>query len=476
MIHVTDPIDRFLTALESGKVKGETDFMLYDITTRKTEVFHDENMITGAIGKIFKSNYGGLMNLNSFLPVRSMLGGIMLFNQALTESTENVFPPCRSSNRLVGHAGQTAHSSASSTRGNPNAAASWVHADDGQVRFAWDFALEQANDGPINSCALTHPEAGDAGLYPDGTLPLMKAVGNAVTGVNRCTYDAIGGSTWNRARALTLPMYIDSDGYGRSVWINGTNFEEVKVRHPFVKAELIEGPTMYGSANFTEVSSRTATLSRTFTGGYIMIGQDDSNYYVMERDSADNTKLYLDIVDKSDMTVTTSNITIAGATLARPQLTMSQAFNGIVSDGFIYWVSGSNAKTFVKIDISTPANIEVLDTNMAADINQDQMPITKTAGLILGQNYLINDDTVYPIALRNLISDDRYGYSIAANYDNSPLFYHNLSLNYSSSYYQISAGGLLFLPYLASVNNLQNPVDKNANKTMRVQYTLSIVG
>lgn len=476
MIHVTEPIDRFLTALESGKVKGETEFLLYDVRTNKTEVYRDSNMITGAIGKIFKSNYGGLMNLNSCLPVRSMLGGIMLFNAALTESTENVFPPCRSSNRLVGHAGQTAHSSASSTRGNPNAAASWVHADDGQVRFAWDFALEQANDGPINSCALTHHEAGDAGLYPDGTLPLIKTVGQVISGVNRCTWDAIGGSTWNRARALTLPMSIESNGYGLSVWINGTTFEEIKVRHPFVKAELIEGPTMYGSDNFSEVSSRTATLSRTFTSGYTMIGQDASNYYVMERDSADNTKLYLDIVDKSDMSVTSSTITIAGATLARPQLTMSQMFNGIISDGNIYWISGANAKTFVRINIATPADVEILTTNMTNDISQDLMPISKTAGLIMGHNYLINDDTVYPVAVRNLLSDERYGFSIAANYDNSPLFYQNVSLNNSSSYYQISAGGLLYLPYLASVNNLNNPVDKNANKTMRVQYTLSITG
>lgn len=475
MIQVTEPIDRFLTALESGKVKGETEFILEDVVTKKRETYKDSNMITGAIGKLMKSNYGGLMNLNSFLPIRSIMGGIFLFNQALTESTENIFPPCLGDNRLVGHAGQTSHSSGSSTRGNPNGAASWVHPEDGQVRFAWDFALEQANDGPINSCALTTPEAGDSGLYPDATLPILKSVGNVVQDVNRCTWSAIGGSTWNRARASTLPMSIDSDGFGRAVWVNGDEFEEMKVRHPFIRAELIEGPAMYGSDNFTIVSSRTATLSRTFTAGYTMIGQDSDNYYVMERASNSDATLYVDIVDKSDMSVTSKTLTIAGATLARPSLSMSQMFNGIVSGGCIYWISGSDAKTFVRINIETPADILVLDSNMTNNISLDHMPVTGSDGLIAGQNFLINDDTVYPCAVRSVLSDDRLGYSVVANYNNSPLFYQNLSMNNSSDYYRISAGGVLFLPALLTVNNLGDPIDKNANKTLRVQYTLTIV-
>lgn len=477
MIQITEPMDRFLAALEAGKVKGETDFFLYDVTTRKNERIHSENMITGAIGKIFKSNYGGLMNMCSMLPEKSLLGGIMLFNQALTESAENIFPPCRATNRLVGHAGQTSHSSASSTRGNPNGTASWVHPDDGQVRFAWDFALEQANDGPINSCALTHPEAGDAGLYPDGTLPILKMFGIRLDGVNVCALDVIGGTTWDKARASQFPMSIDSDGYGRAIWISGTTFEEMKIRHPFNKAELIEGPAMYGSANFTVVSSRTATLSRTFTDKYYMVAQDASNYYVMERASNSDTTLYVDIIDKSDMSVTSQTITIAGATLARPQLYMSCMYNGIVSDGNIYWVSGANAKTFVRINMATPADIEVLDTNMTANLDLSMMPIVSAAGLVAGRNFLINDDTVYPCAVHGRLDNTNHqGYSSLANADNSPLFYENECYNDSGVYLRIGSGGIMWLPYLASVNNLENPVDKNANKTMRVQYTLTITG
>lgn len=475
MLQITEPIDRFLIALETGKIKGEADLILEDIETHRREVFHEENMVTSAIGKIMKSNYAGLMAMNSLLPVRTLLGGVFLFNQRLTESADNIFPLCKGYNRLVGHAGQTSHSSGSSTRGNPNGAASWVHPEDGQVRFAWDFAPEQANDGPINSLALTHPGAGDCGLYPDGTLPLIRNIGRPISGVNVVATRTLGGFSWTRQRASQFPITIDSDCYGRSIWISGTTFEEMTVRHPLGLAELIEGPAMYGEDNFTIVSSRTATLSRTFATNYIQVAQDESNYYVMERAENSLTTLYVDVISKTDMSVTSKTITISGATLARPAMRMSCMNNGIVSDGSIYWISGSNAMTFVRINIETPADIEVLETKMNSDIVLTMQPIIQADRLICGRNFLVNDDTVYPITQFSRMSSASYdGYASAANYNGSPVFYENESLNNDETGGTIGSGGLLFLPYLATVNNTSDPIDKTANKMLRVQYTLSI--
>lgn len=476
MLQIIEPIDRFLMAMKTGKMKGEADLILEDIRTHRREVYHEENMITDAVGKIFASNYGGLMGLNAMLPVRNLLGGVFLFNQQLTESASNMYPACRADNRLVGHAGQTSHSSASTTRGNPNGAASWIHPEDGQVRFAWDFAPEQANDGPINSLALTHPEAGDCGLYPDGSLPLIKMVGQALTDVNVVGCTTLGGSSWTRQRASQFPIYIDSDGYGRSIWISGTTFEEMKVRHPFNMAELIEGPAMYGEDNFTVVSSRTATLSRSFSANYTQVGQDDSYYYVMERAESSSTTLYLNIISKSDMSVTSSTITVAGVTLARPLMKMSCMTNGIVSGGNIYWLSGSDSKTFVRINIATPADVEVLETNMSQAIDLTMQPITKTAGLVAGRNFLINDDTVYPTVANGLLSGTTFqGFSCASAFNGSPLHYENESADQTADYNKIGSGGLLYMPYLATINNTSDPIDKNANKSLRVQYTLTIV-
>ena len=479
MLKITDPIDRFINALELGKVKGETEIILENVVTKKRETFHDENMITGALAKLFKSNYGGMVNVNDFLPVKDMIGGIFLFNQALTESESAIWPAAKNVNRLVGHAGQTTHSTASTTRGNPNGAASWVHPSDGQVRFAWDFALEQANDGPINSCALTHPEAGDCGLYPDGTLPLLKPFGQMISGVTWMGGNTAGGYSWTRARAAQYPIAIDSDGYGLAIWIDGTTFEELKVRHPYIKAELIEGPGMNGSDNYTIIDSRTATLSRTFTANYTVVAQDDSNYYVMERAENDSTVIYLNTISKSDMTVTSSTITVAGATLARPVMRLSALSNGIVSGGNIYWLSGSDAKTFVRINIATPADVEVLDSNMVNNISLDQMPITKSAGLILGRNFLINGDTVYPVQERAMLAGpgniNSRGFECMVNGDGSPLFHENMTAWTDTDLTSISSCACLYLPHLISANNLSNEVNKNANKTMRVQYTLSIV-
>ena len=65
MLQIIEPIDRFLMAMKTGKMKGEADLILEDIRTHRREVYHEENMITDAIGKIFASNYGGLMAVPS---------------------------------------------------------------------------------------------------------------------------------------------------------------------------------------------------------------------------------------------------------------------------------------------------------------------------------------------------------------------------------------------------------------------------
>ena len=468
--------DKFIDALRHGKLKGRTRIIMEDIVTRRRIIREDDNMITSALQKIFDTNVLGMMNFNSMIPIKNIMGGCFLFWDELTESAGNIFPPSQSSNKLTGHAGQTTHQSQSRTRGNPNGIASYVDAANGQVRFAWDFSLEQGN-GQISCVSLVHPEAGDCGLYPDGSLPLYKTFGNVISQVNQFAADSLGDYTYNERWSKTVPMSINSNGDGLCVYLSGNSFKENVVRHPWVRTSLIEAIPFNDDDNFTVVSSRTATLSRSFDWEYSLIGQDDNYYYIMERDSSTSTRLYLNIVSKSDFTVTASTIDISGATLARQQGRKNQVNNGIVSNGYIYWVSGDDAKTFVRINIQTPADTDVLTSYMTDSISLRDQPVTRTAGLVLGRNYLINGDYVYPVADRANRSGDNN--RVAENdgmalFNNSPLIVQTATQYADSTYSRVSNGGVLYLPALLTINNLSQPVTKTENRTCRVEYTLTI--
>ena len=149
-----------------------------------------------------------------------------------------------------------------------------------------------------------------------------------------------------------------------------------------------------------------------------------------------------------------------------------------MSGGFIYWVSGSDAKTFVRINIQTPADTTVLTSYLTGNISFAMQPVTRTAGLVLGRNYLINGDYVYPVAARERRTDDNNLPTCESDalYKNGPMIVQSGSLYDDATYNYFSRGGVLYLPALLSINNLQNPVTKSNNRTMRVEYLLTLTG
>lgn len=477
----TEKLTRAFASGSMPEIKGKTRITLTEESTGKKELYEDSNMITNAISRIFKSNMLGLTDYYSsnFIPTRNLFGGCMLFSNPLTEDPDNIWPVNQNVSAMTANAGQTPHSSASPTRGNPDGVSSETTGD--HIKMVWNWSTSQGN-GPISCVCLTSSAAGDCGILPDGSLPLVRSTGLAFNDINIFQTNTLGDNNLTRSRALALPISIDSDGNGISLYLSGGNsLEEITTCHAWVTAPLIEGNKThpYTYPNYRELGSRTATLSRTFTANYTMIAQDSTNYYVMERDSGNNKKLWLDIVAKSDMSVTGTSLTItdAGITLARPTVPHTAIYNGIVSGGSIYWISGSDAKKFVRINISNVADVEELGSNLASNISVVQTPIVLSDGLIVGKNYLINADKIYPITGRSARSSssgrtESIYYDTIANY-NGP---HMLQSGYrgdSMSYEYSCQAGLLVLPYLATINNLQNPVTKGNTKSMTLEYVLT---
>lgn len=470
--------ERIARAFISGStpdIKGKTRITLTDIRNGSREVFEDENMITNAVANVYNSNYLGVTDYYSMMPIWHMFGGIMCFSQTLPENANSFYPPNNSVAIMTANAGQTAHSTASTTRGNPDGTLTQITND--KITLAWQWGPNQGN-GTIACCCLTHQQAGDCGLLPDGTLPLLKSTGRNIDNINCYSAYASNDGTYNRARAIAMPVSLDNDGNGISLYCDGTSLEEIIVAHSWVSAMLLEGNTTLPqeSNNYREISTRTATLSRTFSSGYTMIAQDASNYYVMERDSGSSNKLYVDVVSKTDMTVTAKTLSNLGVTLARPSLARPQIYNGIVSNGSVYWLSASDSAKFVRVNINNTADVEELTSNMPSAISQAQSPIVLNDGLILGRNFLVNGSRVYPVTARTGRSgnnNESVTYDIIANYKGGPHMLQTGNQNNTDTYNYDVQAGVLALPYLASINNLNSAVTKQNTKAMLIEYELT---
>lgn len=461
--------EKMYNLLNAGKVKGKTRIILEDLNGHRI-IIEDHNMMTAAIPKIFESNYHGIIDFHNFEPLRQLVGGIFLFRDPLTESANSIYPPSQVVNKLTANAGQTPHSTDDPTRGNPNGSATVIDQATGKIKFVWDWSLEQGI-GEISAAALTHQNFGDCGLYPRGSIAL--AIGNtfSVSGVNTHT-ETNFGLYYDEEKSKRFPLSINTLGLGLCVWVSGSTFKENTVRHPWVKPSLIEGCATNNNGNYTILSTRTATLTRTFSSGYVMVGQDDDNYYIMERDSATATRLYCDVVSKSDFSVSGLVLNIA-ENLARPSVSNAIVNNGIVSGGYIYWISGTDSKTFVRINIVNPADTEILSSSMTDNISLRSSPVVLSDGLILGRNYLVNGDNIYPVLNRLTYDQNTDWIEVISKYNNSPLVFSmpNTSAEYNAR--NITSGGVL-VPYLATVNNLSGaPVRKNSTQTMRCEYELT---
>lgn len=462
------------------EIKGSTKITLTDPKTGAREVYQDENMVTNAISRIYNSNYLGVTDYYNYIPMLQFFGGVFCFAQPLTEDANNMWPANQSISAMTANAGQTPYSGPNPTRGNPDGGSTVV--TDDHIRFVWEWGMSKGS-GSISCVCLTHQLAGDCGLLPDGSMPLINTTGRALPNINSYTADLIDNQDLSRARCIAMPVTLDNNGMGLSLYFDGTSLEEITVAHSWVTSCLLEtNKTMpLDSSNYREISSRTATLSRTFDTGYTFLAQDESYYYIMERDASAPNKLYINEIDKSDFSVNGYALDSLGVNMARTSANNPSRYCGIVSGRNVYWISNTNAKNFVRINLDNTADVEELTTNLTSNISMQQTPFIMSDGLILGRNYLINGSTVYPVTARTPRKDgsgssyEMVAYDIFAKYKNGPHVLQSGHTWTGSTYNRCGQGGVLALPYLATINNLTTPVTKTNSKAMQIEYTLTEV-
>ena len=462
------------------KLHGHTKIILTDVKTGEKEVVEKDNLVTGAVAQLFAQNVFGAKNYDEMTPLRDMFGGVMCFEDVLDVSDTLVAND--DSNALIAHAGQTSHSSASTTRGNPNGVLSEEIAGGKGYKFVWDFSTSQGN-GTISSLSLTHKWLGDIGLKPVA----------AVTGEtllfdnsNKTKIFQDGGTypTFDQAYHCLLSVdFENSTGLHAYLADESANTTLVitEIEASFLKQGVNES---LGECKVLDTHTITLTRAYRARNSAVCADLDNNKIYVINLGTSAGHTINIDVIDTTTWTATAQTITEASMDLGffnnYTEATAGVINKVIVSNGYLY-VPNDTYRSFYKVNLSNAADITLLTSTLTEDINLHMCGMTEVSeGLIYGANFIINGGNVYPSQfveanLKSATSSRQWQYR-------KPVIrflrvgewfewvYENDS-DYGAKYYLASG---FALGYLGTIQNLDNAVTKTNDKTMQIQYSLTI--
>ena len=175
----------------------------------------------------------------------------------------------------------------------------------------------------------------------------------------------------------------------------------------------------------------------------------------------------------------------------------------IIDDGKLYAVAKDQYGVYV-IDLSNPSNVSLLECSFPIDIRYDAVypaanyycghvvEVTKVFGTITYRNAFIRCGKIIQKSKRSshysMFNFSQNGSSSTGVSTNGALSFNSGSLAecgpfkiciFSDQYYRNAysdsyADAIIYLmtPYLATINNLETPVTKTADKTMKITYIL----
>lgn len=461
------------------KLKGNMVMELTNADTGKVETITEENMITNAVNNILGLNPLGifynatgeyddsLIWNESLLPIcPNMIGGILLFSEALEENADNLY--VGSGNLPVAYASNDVNSTANIARGSLNLTES--KALDNGYKFVWEFTPSQGN-GTIAAVALTSALGGQNGF---GSL-----VGDISTFLQLKAAD-IGSITKDRQMVLFETVEIDfENNLLYSLTYADSSVRIRKIRIPIFSVglnEKLDDSTYTVLDDLAVVTSTFKFLGSYTVYGEFMDGQDGYWYgFSNVGNSSGSAAMVWVRISKSDYSITEGEWSLSNATLMDVGTRDGTAtypkrvIKCCVRNGYLY-VPAYNKQGIYKINISNPTDVTRIDFGFTSKWKPLCTSGTCEVYLILIGDLIIGGD--FQITAADQVIHTLGGVRI--NTAATPLFqYKNFLLGWGGSYGSEFRTMYLLTPYLASVNNLSSAVVKTVDKTMKITYTLT---
>ena len=487
-------------------IKGKTVFELTDVNTGKVEKYEDCNMITNGLQEfldpcgswgIYPFAKDSVRNTS----VRNTLtGGILLFDGNLDEDVTNTY--ANASLKMVGNGALGISNATTVTElGSYNSEESGVQAD-GSIKYVYDFLTSQAN-GTIQSVCLTSKVGGymgygnesqkrvyDAGLrdteyqnniykYADFlkvggsfyTTCMMYAVYNedAVYAVDpnsiqyKYSNTVLGELHWTKTGKIRINKYrlgVSSVGLTDYAYVN----------------KLIES---YDVAIPQDILNYMSNGSGSYYVNWVAPVADANKrdiFIIFNKNTyscANGNFFWIMKIDK-DMQVTSYKIT--NNTGYNIYKTAAQSgydkcnYYAIDNDYFWCWLQKNGSYNLVGIKYAD--STQIIETDVYTSSN---LEITKTYDNMLEYGAVYVSNSVY--RNRDVFNTVRKKALTVNGCLEKNSKYKVLFADRKGLYLYYDVGDYFYLAkdprYLATINNLSEPVVKTASKTMKITYILT---
>jgi hypothetical protein len=437
------------------RIKGHTEIQLTDVRTGKVKTFHDDNMMTNGLAEFMKNH--GMLCGTPFTDavtndlVNTLLGGILLFDTALTENVNNT--------RLTDGIKMTANACHGVTHtGDPTELGSydanesgWQNAQHSVYRHVYTWTTSQGNGRIACACLTSKPH----GYIGEGNSTSKTRL---VDSFAPTTYASEVGLLTVKLPFMVLDneiFYISYDGSGDTLTISKhhvtdteCDMRDIALQENKIVEDLltINNPTATALGDILYVCARVLTNS-------VVISLSPS--WGQRRIVLTFPRNFSALTSYVEVTTTATSIT------------EFDGFSFLTADATHLIARGRNAKVY-KINLSNLADVSEVATN-SAFTNGDITELYSTGKRHCFHN-CIYDETLnafYPI---NAIESNTSAMSDIYKDDCSLFVRSTPHRNYP---YDVSGGRRN--DYLATINNLSSPVTKDSTQTMKVIYTLTFI-
>ena len=432
------------------RIKGHTEIQLTNVNTGEVKTYHDDNMMTNGLAEFMKNH--GMLCGTPFTDavkndlINTLLGGILLFDTALTENASNT--------RLTDGVKMTANAAQGVTHtGDPSELGSydanesgWQNAAHTVYRHVFTWTTSQGNGRIASACLTSKPH----GYVGEGNSTRKAQVTD--NNLNLFTYS--NEEYLNNNTKMVL-MIKDSEVYFISLDTSDDTLTITKTHIADTECDMRDIKTISGAVEeeVLTVQNPTSTALQSMSKVSCRVLSDSVviSFYAQNR--------FLVLTFPSNLGSLTSYVEV---TQQATSLTFGDKVSFLSADATKLIVS-DNANKIYTVDLSNLANV--------TEIVQDG--VTVGASLVYSsgkRHYLYNsvyDETlnkVYPI--NSNIGD--YSYTTQDLYKSDSSMYGTLV---ASTSVQAMMGRRN--DYLATINNLSSVVTKDSTQTMKVIYTLT---
>ena len=476
-------------------LKGKTTIELTDVNNGKVEVIEDTNMITNALQEFMRGYgmWGSNVLLDEELRKNSLwvnlLGGLLLFDTELEENADNTFMPAGV--KMVGNASKDVSNSGVVTElGSYNATESGVQAD-GSVKFVYDFSTAQAN-GTIKSVCLTSRIGGYIGMgNKENCYIADNYAWDHEYEKNVCYFGSVFGSgslnTIMYASYEENAIYLINEQnrvytaeYASEHWSATKKIQIVKARAGFTSVSIKSDRSIKEIVETYDIEIPQSILDYMGTSKPELNAFSDTegNIYIMFNKSTSGALspsafVWLMKIDRN-MKATAYKVTNnTGKTLYLNRLYMT------INNDYLFIYDNNSPYGLYAIKCSDSTQIIELGSswnNGRVCLFNISKNLVGVCGKYHGGSTRYYAPLIFDIEARTLKKTNGYTGNdrlfTVPFVDKKGIY---ILANISSSSSSVTLQLMKDMRYLATINNLSEPVVKTSAKTMKVTYTISEV-